>query len=632
MAELIFLFNQVPTVIQCSEKDKFKVAVEKFANKVHMNSSNFYFLNDGTIKINLNQTIEEVFKKELNSKKKIQILVISNEEQLLKNNYKTSKEIICPKCFFPCLIEFKDYKATFSCCKNNHTIKDVSLSDYKNMQKIDESKIICDICKKQNKANTYENQFYLCLTCKKNVCPLCKSAHNKDHEFIDFEQYNFVCFTHNEKFSSYCKECKINLCMECESEHKDKQNLIYFRDIFPNKNKFEENLDVLKTKIEKYKEKINEIKKVLDNVIINLENYYEINDNLIKDFKKKKKNYYLFKNISEQDKNNNSIIKEINDIIKIDGFNDLINNSINIMNKMDIKYKGKNILPNIENISIVNNKNIIIDNFFSDINLVEDLSNIKKLYENFIKKDNKNSQNSNDNYEKLIYVTMLAEQCKNYEDMLYFMKCCIKNKNDILTSDERNLFSVACKQYISVNKEGNRTILAYENKERKKDNFNYLPYIIEYKKITETVCYFKYLKILKFIEDNIIKKDIFRDYDDEGKTFFYKMMGDYNRYFSEVETFKSKCINEADKYYNESLKFSSKLPIYNPVKLELILNLTIFYYEQLEDEKKAIDLAKSTIKKFDIEAKNLNKDDDNLKDSFDFYNLIKENLEAWENE
>ena len=109
-------------------------------------------------------------------------------------------------------------------------------------------------------------------------------------------------------------------------------------------------------------------------------------------------------------------------------------------------------------------------------------------------------------------------------------------------------------------------------------------------------------------------------------------MGDYNRYLSEIETFKSKCINEADKYYNESLKFSSKLPIYNPVKLELILNLTIFYYEQLEDEKKAIDLAKSTIKKFDIEAKNLNKDDDNLKDSFYFYNLIKENLEAWENE
>ena len=249
MAELTFLFNQIPTVIQCSENDLFKVAVEKFANKVHVNSSNLYFLYNGSVNINLNQTTKEAFKKDLNSNKKIQILAISNEEELPRNNSKTSKEIICPKCNLPCLFEFKDYKATFSCCKNNHTLKDVLLSDYKNKQKIDESKIICEICKKQNKLNSYENQFYRCLTCKRNVCPLCKSAHNKDHEFIDFEQYNFVCFTHNEKFNSYCKECKINLCMECESEHTDKNNLIYFRDILPNKNKFKENVNELKIKI-----------------------------------------------------------------------------------------------------------------------------------------------------------------------------------------------------------------------------------------------------------------------------------------------------------------------------------------------------------------------------------------------
>jgi DNA repair exonuclease SbcCD ATPase subunit len=77
--------------------------------------------------------------------------------------------------------------------------------------------------------------------------------------------------------------------MECESEHKDKENLIYFRDILPNKNKIKENLNELKTKIEQYKEKINEIKKMFDAIIINLENYYEINDNLLKDLNKKKK-------------------------------------------------------------------------------------------------------------------------------------------------------------------------------------------------------------------------------------------------------------------------------------------------------------------------------------------------------
>ena len=90
--------------------------------------------------------------------------------------------------------------------------------------------------------------------------------------------------------------------MECKSEHKDKENLIYFRDILPNKNKIKENLNELKTKMEQYKEKINEIKKMFDAIIINLENYYEINDNLSKDLDKNKKNYYLFCNINMLEK------------------------------------------------------------------------------------------------------------------------------------------------------------------------------------------------------------------------------------------------------------------------------------------------------------------------------------------
>ena len=43
MAELSFIYNQTPTIIQCSEKDLFKVAVDKFANKVHVNSSYFFY-------------------------------------------------------------------------------------------------------------------------------------------------------------------------------------------------------------------------------------------------------------------------------------------------------------------------------------------------------------------------------------------------------------------------------------------------------------------------------------------------------------------------------------------------------------------------------------------------------------
>ena len=255
MAELTFIYNQIPTVIQCSEKDFFKVAVDKFAVKVNVNPSNLYFLYSGSMKIELNKKIEVLFKNELESKNKIQILTYlkEEEEESQRNNIKISKELICPKCGLPCLIEIKDYKVSFSGCKNEHIEKDVLFSDYKATQRIDESKILCELCQKNNKASTFENQFYRCLTCKKNICPLCKSSDNKNHDFIDFSQYNFMCFTHNEKFNSFCKKCKINLCMECESKHKDKGNLIYFRDILPNKNKFKENLDKLKTQIQQYK-------------------------------------------------------------------------------------------------------------------------------------------------------------------------------------------------------------------------------------------------------------------------------------------------------------------------------------------------------------------------------------------
>ena len=77
--------------------------------------------------------------------------------------------------------------------------------------------------------------------------------------------------------------------MECEAEHKDRQNLIYFRDILPNKEQYISKLNDLKTKIDKYKEKINEIKNILDKIITNLETYYQINDNLLNEYDQKKK-------------------------------------------------------------------------------------------------------------------------------------------------------------------------------------------------------------------------------------------------------------------------------------------------------------------------------------------------------
>jgi len=61
--------------------------------------------------------------------------------------------------------------------KNKHNFDKI----FENTQKIDISKIICNIYNKNNKSKTYNNKFYMCNICKINICPLCKLKHDKNH-------------------------------------------------------------------------------------------------------------------------------------------------------------------------------------------------------------------------------------------------------------------------------------------------------------------------------------------------------------------------------------------------------------------------------------------------------------------
>ena len=214
--------------------------------------------------------------------------------------------------------------------------------------------------------------------------------------------------------------------------------------------------------------------------------------------------------------------------------------------------------------------------------------------------------------------------------MHYFIKNHFKQKDDYTSHDKNELFRTACKNLISPYRQAIRIIQAYENKERKKDNSPYLPYIIEYKKIVETKFYEKCFDIIQFLDNNIITQKNFGKTSNEIKTFFYKMKGDYYRYISETDNYRNKYSKETCKYYNESLQFANNLPIYNSRKLGLILNMTVFYYEITGETKKAIKLAKSAIQKFDKEAKNLDEEDDDVKYAMSIYNLMKENLDMWE--
>jgi len=134
------------------------------------------------------------------------IVVNENNDPIRKDNIKESKEIICPKCNENILIKIDEYKIYLFNCKNNHEKNNILLNEYEN--NIDISKIICNNCKIKNKSNTDNNEFYRCNTCKINICPLCKSSHNKEHIIINYDNKNYICEIHNKEYVKYCKDCK----------------------------------------------------------------------------------------------------------------------------------------------------------------------------------------------------------------------------------------------------------------------------------------------------------------------------------------------------------------------------------------------------------------------------------------
>ena len=177
MAEVTFIYNTIPTVIQCKKADAFKDIIQKFAIKAEIKLKDIHFVYDAKI-VDINLTFEQIAKESDKKSGKINVLVISNDDDTNQETKEISKDIICPKCKENCFIKLNEYKMSLECNKG-HKLDNILFNEFNNNQKVDLSKIICEDCKKVNKFSTYEHQFFRCLTCKKNICPLCKSKHNK---------------------------------------------------------------------------------------------------------------------------------------------------------------------------------------------------------------------------------------------------------------------------------------------------------------------------------------------------------------------------------------------------------------------------------------------------------------------
>ena len=304
MAQIEFCYNGEKTSVQCRTNEKMKDIILTYKNKLELDlNKELLYIYDRKEEINEELTFEEIANSEDKKRNKMNILVLEKEMEKKDKDIIKSKNIICPECKENIKMEIKDYKINLFDCKNGHKFENLLLNQFEETQNIDRLKIICDICKKNN-----NNIFYKCLTCKNNICSFCESNHNKSHNLINYDDQYFICEKHNDNYVSYCEQCKINLCTLC-NEHQNHKKINYI-DVLPKKEELIQKKDELKNIINSFQKYVKIIMNILNETIEKINIYYKINENIISNFDKKKRNYETIYYLN-QFKNNNNIIEDL---------------------------------------------------------------------------------------------------------------------------------------------------------------------------------------------------------------------------------------------------------------------------------------------------------------------------------
>ena len=171
----------------------------------------------------------------------------SNSFNLLKNSQELNgisshdlifKDYFCMECNAIPEITNIDYDKSTLEKKCPKYKKIINISEFINEVKDQDNILICNICKKKNDADCFK----FCYLCNKIICPICFILHDKNHNIIDYYEYNNKCKIHyNQIYISFCLFCKKNICFECKKSKEHKEHKRYdFIEIMPQENEIEE--------------------------------------------------------------------------------------------------------------------------------------------------------------------------------------------------------------------------------------------------------------------------------------------------------------------------------------------------------------------------------------------------------
>ena len=413
--------NNIITV-QGKDEEKMKTIIDRFLAKGYGIKDNIVFLYDGK-KIDEKMTLSQQANKFDKLNKKMSIIAFDFNDIDPPNdpnikNLKKSKNIICPECNENIRIKIDAQKITLYECRNNHKKDDILLEQFEKTQYIDETQIICNVCK-NNKDDVYGKKFYICFKCKFKLCPLCKNKHDKSHFIINYDEKYYICANHFESYSSYCYDCKKDICAMCEKEHSGHKSITY-GSILPDMNEVNSELTNFKQTIDEYKNEINKIIEKLKNNLNNLDIYYKISYDIINNYENKNRNYAILQNINDF----NDFMKNLSKIIYGNNIVNKINNIISLF--------YKNLEEKKDKVKERNEKEKIKENEITKIKEEENSGNMEE-------EENENEEiqkynPSDDNKLEDFDISKLKET-KKFETNYYFIirKLIILNDQRILS-------------------------------------------------------------------------------------------------------------------------------------------------------------------------------------------------------
>ena len=236
-------------------------------------------------------------------------------------------------------------------------------------------------------------------------------------------------------------------------------------------------------------------------------------------------------------------------------------------------------------------------------------------------------EGKNYNENNYLFLTKLFICSENYPDMVKAINKYIE-LNPKLSKEENKLLCNAYKNVVSDKRNSLQILLNYAKKEESKPvNKLHEISIIKEKIISELK------EIFKEIHSMLDRYLIPNAQDSESKILYMKLKADYYRYhceFAEGEEFEE-ISNNARKMYKEAFDLAEKeLPLYNEVRLGLVLNYSVFEYDIMDNKNEGLEMASKiyndSMKILDeVEKK---RSSDNLL----LIQIIKENINIWSNE